>query len=91
MEKQLESNQLKPPIEIPLEALSEVLLIGVIDNFIQREGTDYGRVEISYDSKMDQILRQIKAGKVKIVFDPNSESVTLLTQVEWEKLTTEVR
>lgn len=74
-----------PPIEIPIANLSEEALTGVIDNFFQREGTDYGAVEISYETKMQQIRRQIEKGQIKIVFDPNTESVTLMTLLEWKK------
>ncbi len=74
-----------PPLEIPAEALSDDALRGVIDNFIQREGTDYGAAEISYDSKVNQVHRQIAQGLVKIVFDPNIESVSLMTTIEWKK------
>jgi uncharacterized protein YheU (UPF0270 family) len=73
------------PIEIPKEALSEQALRGVIDNFIQREGTDYGVSEISYETKMQQVQKQIDKGHVRIVFDPNTESVSLLTEQEWKK------
>lgn len=74
-----------PPLEIPLENLSEEALTGIIDNFVQREGTDYGVVEISYDTKILQIRKQIEKGQVKIVFDPNTETVTLMTLLEWKK------
>jgi len=75
-----------PPIEIPFEALSPEAQLGVIDNFIQREGTDYGVQEVSYDSKIERVRTQIQSGKVKIVYEPATESVTLLTKLEWDKL-----
>ncbi|BEV70043.1 YheU family protein [Bdellovibrio bacteriovorus] len=73
------------PIEIPKEVLSEQALRGVIDNFIQREGTDYGVSEISYETKMQQVQKQIDKGHVRIVFDPNTESVSLMPEQEWKK------
>ncbi|MFS4459175.1 YheU family protein [Bdellovibrio sp. HCB2-146] len=76
----------QPPLEIPLEALSEDALNGIIENFIQREGTDYGANEIALETKMQQIRKQLQRGDVKVVFDPDSESVTLLTKNEWNKL-----
>ncbi len=74
-----------PPIEIPFNSLSAEALQGVIDNFIQREGTDYGVVEMDYEKKIQQVQKQIQKGDVKIVFDPHSESVTLMTLHEWKK------
>lgn len=76
-----------PPVEIPSESLSTVALNGVIENFILREGTDYGVSETPYETKVKQVLKQIERGDVKIAFDPNTETVTLLTKKEWNKLT----
>ncbi len=85
MEKMKADHQ--PPIEIPMEALSVETLHSVIESFVLREGTDYGRQEIELESKINQIKKQIQAGKVRIAFDPVSESVTLLTENDWKKLT----
>lgn len=67
------------PVEIDFRSLSPEAFLGVIDAFITREGTDYGTREVSYEAKIDSVRRQIERGDVKIVFDPSSESVTLLT------------
>jgi uncharacterized protein YheU (UPF0270 family) len=73
------------PAEIPLEVLSPEALAGIMDNFINREGTDYGQVEMPYEKKMENVKQQLVRGDIKIVFDPNTESVTLLTQRDWKK------
>ncbi|WP_415062495.1 YheU family protein [Bdellovibrio sp.] len=74
-----------PPIEVPMDALSPEALRGVIDAFIQREGTDYGVIEAAYETKVEQILRQLKKGDIKIAFDPNTETVGLVTLTEWKR------
>ena len=53
-----EKNEL-PPVEIPLEVLSVEALNGVMDNFINREGTDYGLVEVSYEKKIEKIKQKL--------------------------------
>lgn len=65
---------------IPHEQLSSDTLQGLIEEFITREGTDYEQEEVSLDTKVAQVLRQLQRGDVVIVFDPSSESVSLLTQ-----------
>jgi uncharacterized protein len=75
-----------PSIEIPAQAISEDALLGVIGEFILRDGTDYGLVEVSHTTKVEQIQRQLAKGEVKIVFDPNSETVTMMTAREWSKV-----
>lgn len=71
------------PLEVPRDILSAEALQGVIDAFILREGTDYGAHEVSLVMKRQQIERQIEKAEIKIVFDPATESVTLLTQHQW--------
>ena len=79
-------NENLPPVEVPPEALSEETLRAVVDSFIYREGTDYGWQEAHHDTKSQQVLKQIAKGHVKIVFDPNTESLTLMTEREWKKV-----
>lgn len=65
-------------LEIPFQQLSGDALTGVIDDFILREGTDYGNLEASLDKKREDVLRQLKNGRAKIVFEPETESITLV-------------
>ncbi|MFT5592950.1 MAG: hypothetical protein ACI8SR_001316 [Oceanicoccus sp.] len=63
---------------ISYSQLSQDALDGVIEAFISREGTDYGQAEYTYDQKYQQVLAQIKSGKAVIVFDHDSQSVSIL-------------
>ena len=65
-------------LEIPFQQLSGDALTGVIDDFILREGTDYGNLEASLEKKREDVLRQLKNGRAKIVFEPETESITLV-------------
>lgn len=79
-------NEKRPPIEVPKEALSADALHGIIESFILREGTDYGRDEVGFGTKYEQIERQLDKGDVKIVFDPESETVGIVTKTEWLRM-----
>ena len=63
---------------IPYQQLSADALDGVIEEFISREGTDYGLHEYSLEDKKTQLLAQIKSGEAQIVFDHGSQSVSIL-------------
>jgi uncharacterized protein YheU (UPF0270 family) len=63
--------------------LTQESLFGIIDNFILREGTDYGMHEVTHLQKRESLMTQISEGAVLIVFDAESESVTLLAQEEY--------
>lgn len=81
----------QPPVEIPLEVLSEDALKGIIESFIQHEGTDYGREEALLETKYKQILKQLQKGDAKLIFDPNTESPAILTATEWKRLQNSVK
>jgi uncharacterized protein len=68
---------------IPHQQLSSEALNGVIEEFIGREGTDYGAHEFSLTEKTAQVLQQIHLGQVVVVFDARMEQVTLMTQRDW--------
>lgn len=74
-----------PPIEVPKDSLTEELINAVVENFILREGTDYGAIEVTLETKMLQVRKQLDHGEIKIVFDPNTESVTLMTKLDFKK------
>jgi len=66
------------PVEIPADALSEDALRGVVEAFVLREGTEYGARDFTLEEKVDQVLAQLRRGEARIVFDPATESVTLV-------------
>jgi uncharacterized protein YheU (UPF0270 family) len=69
-----------PPVEIPYTELSPEALQGVLESFVLREGTDYGEREFSLEQKVAHVLRQLERNEAQIVFDPNSETVTLVVK-----------
>jgi uncharacterized protein YheU (UPF0270 family) len=66
------------PVAIPHTELSADALRGVIDNFILREGTDYGDRIVSHDEKAAQVLLQLERHEARILFDPLDSSVTIV-------------
>ena len=67
---------------IPAEQLSADALQGVIEEFITREGTDYGAMEWSLADKVQQVRAQLRSGAAQIVFDANSETCSIMTRDE---------
>lgn len=71
-------------IVIPISQLQEETLNNILEEFITREGTDYGDYEISLQQKVDRLKRQILQGDVVIIFDAVLESVNLMTKKDYE-------
>lgn len=73
---------------VPYEQISPDALQGLIEEFITREGTDYGAIEISLAQKVEQVKRQLVRGDIVIVFDVASETVSMLTKHDANLMTT---
>jgi uncharacterized protein YheU (UPF0270 family) len=69
-----------PPITVPHTELSPDALTGVIQSFVLREGTDYGSVEVSFETKVEQVRRQLERREAEIVYDQNTESIDIVVR-----------
>jgi uncharacterized protein YheU (UPF0270 family) len=67
-----------PPIVVPYTELSPDALTGVIESFVLREGTDYGEQDVAFETKVLQVRRQLERREAEVVFDPNTESVSIV-------------
>ncbi|MEM7217258.1 MAG: YheU family protein [Pseudomonadota bacterium] len=68
-------------MRIPYDLLSTAALEGVIDDFVLREGTDYGidpdADRVTLTAKREAVLAQLRRGDVVIVYDAELDSTTL--------------
>lgn len=64
-------------MDIPWQRLDPETLRALVEEFVTRDGTDYGPREISHEAKVAQVLRLIETGKVRVVFDAETESCDL--------------
>jgi hypothetical protein len=65
-------------VEIPRDDLSPEALRGLIEEFVTRDGTDYGDVERSVDEKIAQVAAQLASGEARIVFDLEAETTSIV-------------
>ena len=65
-------------MEIPYKRLSPDTLRRVIQEFIMREGTDYSHEDISIESKITQVMKQLQTGEAVLVFDLEAESFNIV-------------
>ena len=73
------SDEPTEPVFIPHTELSADALRGVVESFVLREGTDYGEREYSLEQKLAHVYRQLERGEAQIVFDPNTETIDIVT------------
>ncbi len=69
-------------VQIPAEELCREALDGLIEEFVTRDGTDYGAEEATLDDKKRAVNRQLERGEVVIVFDPKTETANIIREDE---------
>ena len=52
----------------------------MVEEFITREGTDYGVEEFSLAQKVTQVMAQIRRGDVLMMFDRDTERCQLVSK-----------
>jgi uncharacterized protein len=62
-------------VVVPYTELAADVLHAVVESYVLREGTDYGEKEFSLEDKVAHVIKQLKLGEARIVFDPGTESV----------------
>jgi len=70
---------------IPIEQISREALNGLIEEFITREGTDYGLAEVSLNDKVEQVAQLLLDGDVLVIFDAATESANLMTKHQYQE------
>jgi uncharacterized protein YheU (UPF0270 family) len=70
----------KTALQIPVSRLSRDAIDGLIEEFVTRDGTDYGEREQTMEEKKRAVARQLERGEVVIVFDPESETCNIISK-----------
>lgn len=63
---------------IPWDRLSEDALEALIQDFVTRDGTDYGEREVPLAARVAAVRRQLGAGTAVIVFDSRLDSASIV-------------
>ena len=69
-----------PGIIVPHEQLSPEALQGLLEEYVSREGTDYGHAAFTLAQKVADVRCQLEAGRAVIVFDPASRSCNIVSR-----------
>jgi len=64
---------------IPVSKISPEALQCVIEEFISRNGTDYGEIETSRETKFRQVKCKLETGEAILIFDDETETTNILS------------
>jgi len=65
------------PIEVPHGELAAEVLRCLVEEFVTRDGTDYGTAERTLGEKVAAVMQQLEAGELVIRVDPEHETIDI--------------
>lgn len=77
-----EREDLPPRVLVPWDRVSPAALQSILEEFVTREGTEYGPTDVPLEDKVAQVRRQLEKGEIVVLFDLVSETVNLATARE---------
>ncbi len=73
-------------MDIPYTALAPDTLRNLVEEFVTREGTDYGNRIFSLQDKVAQVLCQLEQGSAVIIYDSHTDSCHIEARSRYGKL-----
>lgn len=73
-------------MQVPWQDIAPDTLANLLEEFVTRDGTDYGAVEVSVATRVEQVQRQLERGEAVIWFDQTTESISIFTRQQLREL-----
>ena len=67
-------------MSIPYDQLSPDTLTAVIEEFVTRDGTNYGETEVPLEQKIRRVQRQLISGKALVLFDTETQTCNIVSR-----------
>lgn len=68
------------PIWVPYQELEPATLRNLAEEFVTRDGTDYGATEKSLESKVEALMRELRSGEARICYEAESGSIHIVSR-----------
>jgi len=78
MSQKKPANLSEEGVDVPYERLEPETLRNLIQEFVTRDGTDWGETGGTLEDKVEQVMHQLRSRKVKIVFDLKSQTANIV-------------
>lgn len=73
-------------VEVPVTALAEDVLHRLLEEFVSRDGTDYGAQELSLSQKVAQLQCRLHNGTAVLLYDADSEHWDIVDSLQARQL-----
>jgi hypothetical protein len=70
---------LEAGVDVPYEQLEPETLQNLIQEFVTRDGNDWGNVDGALEHKVAQVMQQLRKRQAKVVFDLKSQTANIVS------------
>ena len=78
MTEESNAEQQEEGVEVPYQQLDPETLRRMIQEFVSRDGADWGDAGCTLEDKVTQVLQQLERKQVKVVFDLRSQTANIV-------------
>lgn len=78
MSQKKPAGQQEAGVEVPYERIDPETLRRMIQEFVTRDGADWDEAGCTLEDKVEQVFRQLRNKKVKVVFDLASQMANIV-------------
>jgi len=71
---------------VPWQEIPPETLDNLIEEFVTRDGTDYGEQEIGIATKVAQVREQLRRDQASVVFDEATETISIFSREQLDEL-----
>ena len=68
------------PVEIDAAMLPPETLRRLVEDFVTRDGTDYGEREASLERRVADAMEELRRGRAVVSYDPETGTATLIVK-----------
>jgi len=70
---------------IPYQQLPSETLQSLIEEFVTRDGTDYGEIETGLDQRVEQVMNRLRSGEAVILFSQSTGQCNIVASSTLEQ------
>jgi len=67
-------------VEVPYQEISPEALRNLIQEFVSRDGADWGEAGCTLDDKVEQVLGQLRQKIARVVFDLQTQTANIVVR-----------
>jgi uncharacterized protein YheU (UPF0270 family) len=78
IERDQQNEYAEEGVDVPLDRINPETLRKLVEEFVTREWSELADADCTFEDKIEQVLKQLKDEKIKVVFDLTSETCNIV-------------